>query len=323
MGRLMKVVGLLVLSVIGLAVIGLAVFSTPDIQRSDLEDKYTSDASLFMKGEDGARLHYRDQGNRSGASLILIHGSNASLHSWEPWISELSDDFRLISLDLPGHGLTGAVPNSNYSVSDMSQYVIRLMDALNIDQAYLAGNSMGGAVSLTVALDHPERVSGLILISAAGMQRDAGDAPVGAFRLTQNVIGRQVLRHITPRNMVEDTIRKIVAEPDRFITEEMVTRYWELMRMEGTRDATITRFAGYATSAPIEPRLPNLAQPALILWGEKDTLIKPVYGERMSQIIPNNRLIIYPNAGHMAMEEVPEQSAADARAFIKAQATNR
>ncbi|MGV0033428.1 MAG: alpha/beta fold hydrolase [Candidatus Azotimanducaceae bacterium WSBS_2022_MAG_OTU7] len=60
-------------------------------------------------------MHYRDEGNASGYPLVLVHGSNASLHTWEPWVSLLGDDYRIISLDLPGHGLTGGVPDGDYS----------------------------------------------------------------------------------------------------------------------------------------------------------------------------------------------------------------
>lgn len=315
--------GLFIIGIGLVAALSLLIFSTPDLPRSKLEQKYTNEQSRFLDWDDGTRLHYRDQGNPDGIAVILIHGSNASLHTWEPWVKELGDTFRLISIDLPGHGLTGPVPHSRYSIEDMSQFTLKLMDALGIPQAYLAGNSMGGAVSLRLTLDNPRRVRGLILISSAGMRRDIGDEPVGAFKLAQSAIGREMLRRITPRFMVEDTIRKIVAAPDQFITEDMVTRYWELMRLEGTREASLIRFAGYPAAEPLEPHLGDITQPALILWGQKDTLIRPIYGERMHDVMQNSRLIIYENAGHMAMEELPTQTAMATRAFIDETSSGR
>ena len=84
-------------------------FSTPDIPRSVLEAKYATPPSEFLMLPDGARAHLRDVGPQDGMVLILIHGSMASLFTWEPWAKRLSDSFRVVSIDMPGHGLTGAV----------------------------------------------------------------------------------------------------------------------------------------------------------------------------------------------------------------------
>lgn len=289
---------------------------TPDIDRDTLEQAYQGPSSQFADWENGARVHYRDEGKRDAPVIILIHGSNASLHTWEPWVKLLQDDFRLVSMDLPGHGLTGPVQGSTYTIPEMSAFVLQLMDKLDIERAYLAGNSMGGAISLQIALDQPSRVNGLVLISSAGMRRDLDDPPVGAFRFTQTAIGRAILNHVTPRFMIRSSIEKIVANPTSFVTDEMVTRYWELLRMEGSREASAIRFAGYANGNPIEPRLNEIMIPSLIIWGEKDTLIKPKYGERMHKALQNSQLFVLENAGHMAMEETPEATAQATRQFI-------
>jgi pimeloyl-ACP methyl ester carboxylesterase len=308
----------LVLAVIS-AIIAILAFIviTPDIDRATLEARYSGPNSQFVEWENGARVHYRDEGNRNGPTVVLIHGSNASLNTWEPWVALLGEDYRLVSMDLPGHGLTGPVPNNNYSIAEMSNFVAALMDQLGVERAYLAGNSMGGAVSLQFAIDHPDRIDGLILISAAGMRRDIDDAPVGAFRFTQTAIGRALLAYITPRFMIKRSIEKVVADPDHFVTDEMVTRYWELLRMVGSREASAVRFSGYAQRAPLEPRLGEITAPSLILWGLKDSLIKPKYGERMHNALQNSELIIYENAGHLAMEEIPEITAGATRQFIE------
>jgi pimeloyl-ACP methyl ester carboxylesterase len=309
----------LTLAVIVAIVAALAFIAiTPDIDRATLEARYKGESSQFAEWENGARVHYRDEGNRAGPVVVLIHGSNASLNTWESWVAILGDNYRLISMDLPGHGLTGPVPNNNYTIAEMSDFVAALMDQLGVEHAYLAGNSMGGAVSLQFAIDHPARIDGLILISAAGMRRDVDDAPVGAFRFTQTAIGRAALAYITPRFMIERSIEKIVFDPAHFVTDDMVTRYWELLRMTGSREASAVRFAGYAQQAPLEPRMSEITAPSLILWGIKDSLIKPKYGERMHDALQNSERIIYENAGHLAMEEIPETTAQAARQFIEA-----
>src|SRR4029079_1290764 len=107
---------LLVLVVIaGLLGFGYLNFTAPDIPRGILEAKYATPPSQFVTLPDGARVHYRIRGKADAPLLVLLHGSNASLFTWEPWSKNLSDQFRVVSLDLPGHGLTGAVPSHDYS----------------------------------------------------------------------------------------------------------------------------------------------------------------------------------------------------------------
>jgi pimeloyl-ACP methyl ester carboxylesterase len=89
--------------------------SQPDIPRATLEAKYAGPPSQFVTLPEGTRAHVRDRGPRDALAVVLIHGSNASLYTWEPWAKRLSDMFRVITLDLPGHGLTGAVlPRCRY-----------------------------------------------------------------------------------------------------------------------------------------------------------------------------------------------------------------
>src|SRR3546814_11818830 len=81
--------------------------------------KYGGPNATFAAGPAGQRIHYRDQGRADGPPIILIHGANASLHTWEPLVKRLGADYRIITLDLPGHGLTGATPDPAYSAGGM------------------------------------------------------------------------------------------------------------------------------------------------------------------------------------------------------------
>lgn len=298
--------------------IGLSMAITEDIPRQAMVEKYATPQSKFMDWGNGDRVHYRDQGKTDGPVLLLIHGSNASLNTWDGWVDELSDEFRVISVDLPGHGLTGAMHNTDYLAADMGDFIIAFCERLKIDTIIYAGNSMGGRIGLDVAFKKPELLKALILISSAGMRPDPDEETVGAFRLTRSALGRQILRHVTPRSIVEDTIRKIVYDPEQFVTPEKIDLYWEFMRMEGSREANIKRFSGYAAQEQIDLPLHQIATPTLIMWGAHDTLIKPKYGQRMHAAITSSTLIIYENAGHLAMEEIAQETAADARGFIAA-----
>ena len=86
-----------------------------DLPASEVDAKYANKHSRFLDIASGARIHYRDEGNPLGLPLVLVHGSNASLHTWEPWVQRLGNEFRVITLDLPGHGLTGRVVGDDYS----------------------------------------------------------------------------------------------------------------------------------------------------------------------------------------------------------------
>jgi pimeloyl-ACP methyl ester carboxylesterase len=317
MSRLFAALTIFILASLVVLLLGSSFLISSDLLRSDLTDKYRGEASFIYRLPSGAQAHIRDEGNRNGPPLLLIHGSNASLHTWEPWVKELGDSYRLISIDLPGHGLTGQTFEDEYTVDAMARFAKEIVELFALDKVTLAGNSMGGAVSLKFALDYPEKVKALALVSSAGMARDPNAKSVGAFNLVGNDAARELMRYVTPRFLIGNTLRGVVADPDNFVTQDMVTRHWELLRMTGSRDATIKRFTGYANAAPLEPQLSTIRTPTLILWGATDPLIPVTQGVRMAELMPNSQIKIYNNAAHLAHEEIPEETAADTRAFLE------
>src|SRR5215469_3490298 len=142
----MRKVLVFLIVVAALATAGWFLF-TPDIPRAALVTKYARPPSEFMTLPGGARIHLRDRGPKSAPALVLIHGSNASLFTWEPWAIRLSDAFRVISIDMPGHGLTGAVPSEEYSEQAMTEVVVRVAERLKLTRFAIGGNSMGGGVA--------------------------------------------------------------------------------------------------------------------------------------------------------------------------------
>jgi 3-oxoadipate enol-lactonase len=108
-------------------------------------------------------LNYKDQGH--GPPLILIHGLSDDLHFWDPLIPQLSPYYRIITLDLRGHGLSEETPGP-YSIEIFSEDILYLLSNLKINKAHFMGFSMGGAIAQQFTLDHPEMVSSLILISS-------------------------------------------------------------------------------------------------------------------------------------------------------------
>jgi pimeloyl-ACP methyl ester carboxylesterase len=309
--------GALVLIVAAVAVI-LVAFLKLDIPRAALEAKYTNAASQFITLDDGTRVHVRDQGNTGGPAIVLVHGSNASLHTWEPWAAQLGDRFRVVTMDMPGHGLTGRTPVDDYSPMGMVAVVKGVTRKMGIDHFVLGGNSMGGGVALRYALTRESDLDGLILVDASGLPPRADEVGTGkaarSFSLVRMPVVGWLLRWITPRFVFRDALEGVFVDQS-LVTDEMVDRYFELNVMEGTRDATRTRFSTPRADAD-EDAVAALEVPTLILWGDKDRLIPVSVAHRFDALIPNSTLVIYENVGHIPMEEVAVRSAADVRAFV-------
>jgi pimeloyl-ACP methyl ester carboxylesterase len=307
-------IGLLV--IVAVLVGGFLYLNQPDIPRSALEAKYATPPSQFVMLPDGARAHFRDRGPRDAQVLVLLHGSNASLLTWEPWSKSLSDRFRVVSVDLPGHGLTGAVPNRDYSQKGMATFVNQFVDKIGLQKFALGGNSMGGGVAAFYAETYPDRLTHLILVDAGGMPVKQGDRIPLAFKLAGMPWARPILLHITPRSLVSEGLNDAIVRK-AVITDAMIDSYWDFARMEGTREATSERFSlGFGDRNYIKDHIGAIKVPTLILWGEQDHLVPVESAHAFNAAIANSKLVVYPATGHIPMEEMAQQSAADVRAFL-------
>ena len=288
-----------------------------DIPAEEVDALYTNEESEFMVLDNGARVHYRDEGNPDGPPLVLIHGSNASLHTWELWAADLGDQFRIVSMDLQGHGLTGTVPDNDYSIDAMARLVDEVVTRLGIDRFSLAGSSMGGTTAWTYAVQHPDRLNALILVGSSGYPDDDDDekdeGPL-VFKILSSPVGRALVRNVSPRMLAEEGLKTSFVD-DNLVDEAMVDRYTTLAVREGSRDATAIRFST-PRSYELALRIPEITAPTLILQGDGDLLISVPHAQKFHADIAGSKLIIYENVGHMPMEENPEQSAADVRAFL-------
>lgn len=305
-------------------IIGLAIYLYKGEIPADVVDaKYTSDTSQFLTMDNGARVHYRDEGNLDGDPVVLVHGSNASLHTWEPWVGELGDTYRIITMDLPGHGLTGGVPDQDYSSAAQLATVAAVVDHLEVDTFVLGGNSMGGGVTWRYALENPEQVTAMLLIDSSGLpewwlerQAELGDreAPL-AFELLQKPWFRVIAKRIDPYFLVEQGVRSSYNNSP-VVDQALIDRYYELSLREGTRDATLARFGGFRNFDETF-NLSTLTQPTLVMWGREDSLIPASTADKFAKVLPNAEVVIYEDVGHIPMEEVPEMSAADVRKFLQ------
>lgn len=304
---------LLLIVLIGVGFWGYA----PDIPVKELRVKYANAESEFIRLDNGLTVHVRDEGPADAPAIILLHGSNASLHTWEQWTQKLKSEYRIIRFDQIGHGLTGPHPADDYSAKAFVETVSQVAKNRNLGKFYLGGNSMGGWVTHEYAKAHPEKLLGIILVDAGG----APDAkpkqlPIG-FRIALTPGLNRIMQVITPRSVIENSLRQSVSNQS-VVTEAEIDEYWELLRRPGNRAATAKRFASYRDPATAEPvSAQTRAVPALIVWGEEDKLIPVSSTKWFETTYKNSATRIYPRIGHLPMEEAAEASASDVKQWLK------
>lgn len=285
-------------SFVALILIGKYSFS-PDRTKEELSAKYITTASSFME-IDGVEVHYRDEGE--GFPIVLIHGTGASLHTWDAWVNRLKNTHRVIRLDLPAYGLTGADLQQRYASSDYVTLIHKLLEELGVKEFYMGGNSLGGLVSWLYTTTYPKEVKKLFLLNASGFPFDTTPAVI---QLAKTPVLNLFLKYFTPQFFIEKNLKEVYFD-DSKITAETIERYHDLTCYEGNRQAFIDR-------AKIEredytERLSLIEQPTLVLWGEEDAWIPVSDAAKFAEKIPHAEIIIMPKTGHVPMEERPEES---------------
>lgn len=308
-----------VVLILALIVAGvLMAFYRAEVPLEHLQDDYTDEASRFAEIE-GLNVHYKDEG--SGPVLVLLHGFASSLHTWDGWVRELESDFRLIRLDLPGHGLTG--PNADHDYRSMTTIAVldQLLEELGVERFSMAGNSMGGGLSWLYAARHPEKIENLILIDAAGapyrpgsptspLKRGGGSSVMGFIRLP---VIKDLVPRITPRFLFKNALLEVYAD-DSKVTDELVDRHYDLALRAGNRAALTAKLN--LVDKDHRDLIPSIEVSTLVMWGREDTWIPVSHAERFHAALPKSELIIYDDVGHLPMEEIPMRSATDARDFL-------
>ncbi|MBS0393644.1 MAG: alpha/beta hydrolase [Proteobacteria bacterium] len=286
----------------------------PDIPYAALEARYGGPGSEYVEVPGGLTLHYRADGDPSRPVVVLLHGFGDAFTSWDGWVPVLAAKWRVLSLDLPGHGLTRAPEGYRASAEGHVEAVERFATALGLTRFALAGNSMGGGVAWQYALAHPAQLSALVLVDAAGWPSPPPKELPLAFRILQYRAGRWLLAHIDNRPLIEEGLRRDVVDP-AVITPALVDRWAAFQRAPGHREILMsTALGSFATAS--EERLRAIGVPTLVLHGESDPLIPVASGRRFATAIPGARLVTYPGVGHLPQIEIPARSAADVAAFL-------
>jgi pimeloyl-ACP methyl ester carboxylesterase len=290
---------------------GVALWAyAPDLPRDYLIERYGQAPSRFID-VGGTRAHVRDEGRADAMPLLLIHGSLGSLHMWDGWVAALGHRYRLISVDLPGHGLTGAWSRGEYTIEAYTDFIEVLADTLQLDRFAIAGHSMGGAVAWSFAATRPERVSHLILVDASAYPRD-GEPPLRT-RLSRTTLIGDIGIYFRPDWMLRRAMTETYSDP-AMITPDRVRRFGELQRFPGNRPATLMRVR---SQDPLDPTpLRRLDVPTLIIWGAQDRLVPVADAFRLQNDIRGAKLAIFGKLGHDPMEEDPAATAAAVAAFL-------
>jgi len=289
---------------------------TPDLDPAKLGQRYlrapTDLVDLVDPG--GVRLHLRDEGSKDPPAVIVLHGLGSSLHTWESWSRALAAEFRVVSVDLPGAGLSPPDPEGDYTDARTLQLLGLMMDHLGLARASFIGNSMGGRIAWTMAALHPERVDRLVLLSPDGFASpgfEYGKKPKVPAML-------DLMRFMLPRAMLRSNLAPAYKNP-AVLTAEMLDRYHDLLRAPGVRAAMLARMRQTVLVDPI-PLLKKIEAPTLLLWGEADAMIPIANADDYLKAIPRVTLERLPGIGHLPQEEDPQRSVLPVRAFLASRA---
>jgi pimeloyl-ACP methyl ester carboxylesterase len=305
-----KIIKYILFAIIAFLIIVISIYWKNDIDIKELKNKYAYPSSSFISIDD-MNVHYRDVGK--GEAILLIHGTGASLHTWEKWIDILSPSYRVISFDLPGFGLTGPDPNHNYQISRYTAILDSLMVKLKVDSFHIAGNSLGGLVAWHYTTQFPQKILTLNLIDAAGLPQP-GKKPPFIFQLAKLPVLSTLLQKVTPKSIIEKSMLDVYKN-DQLVTEKLIDRYFELSLREGNRTAFVKRMSQLNEKLVVSD-LKNITVPVLIQWGKDDRWIPLANAFEFQKLIPNAELIIY-DSGHVPMEENPMETVKDYMIFLE------
>jgi pimeloyl-ACP methyl ester carboxylesterase len=312
MKLIVQIVCVLLVACVVFAGAGVLATWAPDRTVQDLSARWAGAPSKFVPVL-GMDVHFRDEGPRDDPlPIVLLHGTSASLHTWDGWVEELKVNRRVIRVDLPAFGLTGPDPHNDYSIAAYTRFVTAVLDTLGVQSCVLAGNSLGGQIAWATAVALPQRVQQLVLVDSAGYPMQSQSVPV-AFRIARTPGLRVLLEHVLPRGIVQSSVRNVYGDPEK-VTPALVDRYYDLALRAGNRQALAHRFnEGLSADAST---IKNVKIPTLILWGAKDRLIPLENGQRFATDIAGSRLVVFDSLGHVPHEEDAKATVEVVKTFL-------
>jgi pimeloyl-ACP methyl ester carboxylesterase len=311
--KLLRLVGLLLM----LSALAVALSRAPDRPVQSLVARWAPPPSDFIEVK-GQVVHLRDVGPRGDPTpIVLLHGTAASLHTWEGWTAVLGKTRRVIAFDLPGFGLTGPFAGSyahdDYRGDTYARFVLDVMDALKVPRAVIGGNSLGGEVAWRAVSLAPQRFERLILVDASGYALAPDTVPLG-FRIASIPVLNRIGEHLLPRALIAHSVAQVYGDPAK-VTDAVVERYFELTLREGNRRALGLRMQQMEAGTQVE-RLKALKLPTLVLWGGNDRLIPPAMAQRFAADLGSAKVIVFDGLGHVPQEEDPARTVQPVLEFL-------
>lgn len=301
---LLTIVGVLLLVIL----VGPFLVPVPPLDGTFPPEELADEDSQFIE-VDGLKVHYKETGSGEPV-FILLHGFGASLFSWHAVMQPLAEYGRVIAFDRPGFGLTerpmpGEWTGQNpYSPEAQVDLVLGLMDTLDVEQAILVGNSAGGTVSVNLALNHPERVQALVLVDAA-IYAGGGSPP-----WARPFLGTPQMRHLGP--LIARQIQKrgpelidLAWHDASKITPEILEGYRKPLLVHNW-DRALWELTIASRTLNLADRLDELQMPVLVVTGDDDRIVPTEESLRLAKDIPNSKLAVIPESGHLPHEERPD-----------------
>ena len=311
MRRFLPVAVVLVLALVAAA----ALLATPDVDPAEMARKYGGPASRFAETEEGLKLHYRDDGNPDGATIVLLHGTNASLHTFEKVVERLGGDYRIISLDFPAHGLSGAHPRGDYSARGYMEAVDAVVAAAGAETFTLGGNSLGGWTAGAFAVAHPQKAEKIVLVDAAGYSPKRWGGPP---------LDRAQLNGLNPSTTAQMKATFSLVFHNKAMASDAFAEQAFTAKLKRGDGGTINSFIESVLREEdlLDETAKTIKAPTLVLWGRQDGLTPLAMGELFAKEIPGAQLVVIDQCGHVPQMEKPaEFNAALLRFLAGARAT--
>lgn len=251
---------------------------------------------------EGHNIHYLTKG--SGKPVILIHGLGGHSFSWRKNIAPLAKFFQVYAPDLKGFGFSDRPLKSDYSLEGMATFLIRFMDALEIPEAALIGNSMGGLLSLAVALWYPSRVTHLVLVGSAGYPFKSKFI----WKLLKTPGLGEFLIQFAGRSSIRQSLINCYYDPSS-ITQEDIEGYFRphVQNSNFKPPLLILRKFKFDRPSPLESLYSQIKIPTLIIWGKEDRIIPVDHAYQFHREIKTSQLVILEKVGHVPQEESPDE----------------
>jgi pimeloyl-ACP methyl ester carboxylesterase len=252
---------------------------------------------------DGVKLRVLDVG--SGTPILLLHGWADSTFTWREVIARLKDHRRLIAVDWPGFGWSEK-PDRIFGYRDLAAFSVAVLDALGIEKAFVAGNSMGGGAALKMAADYPARVLGVIPVDAhTELVLEKPDPMLNL--LIMNNVG-EVASWAMGRSIYRIMLTRLVVDKD-LVTADVVRETYLPVTSPGGRRASLRAMREISARPVTFQDISKIKAPMLILWGARDVLTSKRAGKKLHEMMPGSKLAIFDNAGHTPQWERPDEVA--------------